>query len=224
MRARPWRGGAGEHGIARLTVSGEDHFRRAAPQIDFDGIAVEPPPGAFLQATLEGETALRRAVTEAIGDAGAVADLFSGCGTFALPMARRARVDAFEGDDAMARSLERAYRNAQGLKPLRALTRDLFRRPLLAKELDAYDAIVIDPARAGARAQFREIAESNVPRVAAISCNPVTFARDARLLIEGGYTLNWIEVIDQFRWSPHIELASFFARDHILSDKSAGER
>ncbi len=184
-----------------------------APLLRFDGIAVELPPGAFLQATAEGEAALRAAVTEAVGEARRVADLFAGCGTFALPLARRAEVLAVEGEAALLAALEAAWRGAGGaLRPVTAMRRDLFRRPLLPSELARLDAVVIDPPRAGAEAQARALAASAVQVVAAVSCNPVTFARDARILAEAGFVIDRIEVVDQFRWSPHVELVARFAR------------
>jgi 23S rRNA (uracil1939-C5)-methyltransferase len=155
--------------------------------------------------------AVTSAVTSAIGPPAAIADLFSGCGTFALPLATQARVHAVEGDAAMITALATGARQATGLRPLTTEVRDLFRRPLLTAELD-YGAVVIDPPRAGAEAQCRELAQSAVPRIAAVSCNPVTFARDARILTQGGYVLDWVQVIDQFRWSAHVELAAAFSK------------
>ena len=207
--------GEGEaHGVVRLTWNGETVAQAARPVLRVGGIDVTPPPGAFLQATEAGEAALRDAVTEALGDAGHVADLFAGLGTFALPLARRAQVHAVEGDAAHCAALAEGWRRAGGLRPLTAETRDLFRRPLDAGELARFDGVVIDPPRAGAEAQMRALAASRVPRIAAVSCNPVTFARDARALVAGGYRLAWVQVVDQFRWSPHVELAALFAREH----------
>ncbi|NNK65912.1 MAG: class I SAM-dependent RNA methyltransferase [Rhodobacteraceae bacterium] len=206
------------HDLARLSWNGEVVVERRPPVQRFDEIEVVPPPGAFLQATRHGEDTLRAAVVEAIGPAKSVVDLFAGCGTFALPLARRARVHAVEAGSDMLSAADRAWRKASGLRDLSTETRDLFRRPLLPDELAHYDAVVIDPPRAGAEAQMREIVEANIPRIAAVSCNPVSFARDAKLLIDGGYRLDWVQIVDQFRWSPHIELAAAFRRDHIASD------
>ena len=200
--------------LARLSAGGDVIVTRRAPVQSFDGIAVEPPPGAFLQATEDGETALRRAVLEAVGNARRVADLFAGCGTFALPLARGAEVLAVEGEPALLDALDRGWRQAEGLKSVRTEVRDLFRRPLEPDELARFDAVVIDPPRAGAEAQTSRLAEARVPRIAAVSCNPVTFARDAKLLVDAGYSLRWVEVVDQFRWSPHVEIAAAFDRDH----------
>lgn len=201
--------------LARLTWDGEAVALRAAPEVRLGPARVALPPGAFLQATAEGEAALLAAVEEAVGPARRVADLFAGAGTFALPLARAAEVHAVEGDAAMIAALERGWRGVGGLKRLTAEARDLFRRPLLPEELARFDAAVIDPPRAGAEAQVAELARSGVPRIAHVSCNPVTFARDARTLVSAGYRLGFVQVVDQFRWSPHIELAAAFARDHM---------
>jgi len=172
---------------------------------------VVPPPGAFLQATAEGEQALVAAVLAAVGGAWRIADLFAGCGTFALPLAAGAEVLAVEGDAAMPAALAAAQR-PPGLRPVRTETRDLFRRPLLAADLAGFEAVVIDPPRAGAEAQSHALAASAVPTVAAVSCDPATFARDARILVDGGYRLVRVQPIDQFRWSGHVELAALFRR------------
>ena len=198
------------HDLARLTVEGEVIVVRRPPAQDFDDITVVPPPGAFLQATASGEATLRSAVFEAISGARRVADLFAGCGTFALPLARQCEVHAVEGDTALITALETGWRGGTGLKKVSTEARDLFRRPLLLDELTGFDAVVVDPPRAGAEALMSEIAASRVPVVAAVSCNPTTFARDARLLIDAGYKLEWIDVVDQFRWATHVELAACF--------------
>lgn len=200
---------AAEHDLARLSVGGDVIVERRPPR---QGFGVVPPPGAFLQATEEGEAALLSRVRRAVGDVRRVADLFSGCGTFALPLAEGAEVHAVEGDGAMTGALDRAWRTGKGLKRVTTEVRDLFRRPLEPDELDRFDAVVIDPPAAGAEAQSRAIAASGVRRVAAVSCNPVTFARDAAILAEAGFGIAWIDVIDQFRWSPHVELAALLHR------------
>jgi 23S rRNA (uracil1939-C5)-methyltransferase len=197
-------------GIARLTWDGETVAQRQPPGQAFGAARVVPPPGAFLQATAEGEAALLAAVTEAVGDARRVADLFAGCGTFALPLAARAEVHAVEAEAAMLAALDCGWRGAAGLKRVTTEARDLFRRPLLAEELKGFDAIVIDPPRAGAEAQVAELARAGVPVIVMVSCNPVTFARDARRLTDSGYNLDWVQVVDQFRWSAHVELAARF--------------
>ncbi|TNF64620.1 MAG: class I SAM-dependent RNA methyltransferase [Rhodobacteraceae bacterium] len=208
-------GVARAHDLARLTWDAEVVALRRPPAQRFGRAEVVPPPGAFLQATPDGEAALLAAVRRALGDAGRVVDLFAGCGTFALPLAEQAEVLAIEGDAAMIQALDRGWRSAPGLKRVRAEARDLFRRPLLAEELQRLDAAVIDPPRAGAEAQTAMLARSGIPVIAAISCNPVTFARDAKSLVQAGYRLNWVQVVDQFRWSPHVELAAAFTLAHI---------
>jgi 23S rRNA (uracil1939-C5)-methyltransferase len=201
--------------FVRLTWADEPVFAETAAIIRFGRVAVSPPPGAFLQATEHGEAALLAAVTEAIAGATRIVDLFAGCGTFSLPLSEVMPVHAVEGDGALVDALQKGARHAEGLKPLTTETRDLFRRPMLASELAAYDAIVIDPPRAGAEAQMNEIAEARVPRIAAISCNPVTFARDAAVLTRAGYRLNWVQPVDQFLWSSHVELAASLSLAHI---------
>lgn len=205
---------AAKAGLARVTWNGEPVVTLSPPQQTFGPAHVTPPAGAFLQATREGEAALLGAVTEAVTGAKVVADLFAGTGTFALPLAARAEVHAAEGDAAMLAALVTGWRQAAGagLHRLTHEARDLFRRPLLAAELARFDAVVIDPPRAGAEAQAYELAGSRVPVIAAVSCNPVTFARDARILTRGGYRIDWLLPVDQFRWSPHVELVARFVR------------
>ncbi len=197
--------------FARLTWGEDTVFTTSPPVQHFGGVAVTPPPGAFLQATPDGEAALVEAVTEAVGDARRIADLFAGCGTFTLPLAYRAAIHAVEGAADMTAALNHAIRHAEGLKPVTSETRDLFRRPLLPDELARFDAVVIDPPRAGAEAQVAQIVAARVPRVAHVSCNPVSFARDAKSLVTAGYRLDWVQPVDQFRYSAHIELAARFS-------------
>ena len=166
------------------------------------------PPAAFLQATAEGEAALARLVLDICSAAGAkkgAADLFAGVGPFALRLAERTRVTAADDDEAALAALVRAA-NAPGLKPVTTERRDLFKNPFLAAELNRFDAVVFDPPRQGAQMQSREIAASRVPIIAAVSCNPGTFARDMRILIDGGYRLAGVTPVDQFRYSAHVEL------------------
>lgn len=203
---------AGQRGFARLSWGGEVIALVEPPVQVFGKARVAPPPGVFLQATGAGEAALLAGVRETVGAARRVADLFAGCGTFALPLAETAEVHAVEGDGAMLAALDKGWRLAEGLKRVTTETRDLFRRPLLADELARFDAVVIDPPRAGGEAQAAELAGSSVARIAAVSCNPVTFARDAALLLDGGYRLDRLRVVDQFRWSAHIELVAGFSR------------
>ncbi|MCG7572669.1 class I SAM-dependent RNA methyltransferase [Phaeobacter sp. CNT1-3] len=198
--------------LARLSWDGEVIGQREPPLQQFGAAQVAPPSGAFLQATPEGEQDLLTTVQEIVGNAKQVIDLFAGCGTFALPLAKTAEVHAVEGEKAMMAALDRGWRQAQGLKKVTHEARDLFRRPLMPDELRKTDAVVIDPPRAGAEAQVRELAQSDVPVIAFVSCNPVTFARDARILIEGPYQMDWVQVVDQFRWSSHVELVAKFSR------------
>ncbi len=198
--------------LSRLTWDDDAVVTRRPPARRLGKALVVPPPGAFLQATAEGEAALVASVAEAVGEASTVADLFAGCGTFALPLAEHAEIHAVEGEAAMIAALDAGWRNTPGLHRTSTEARDLFRRPLLPDELNRYEAVVIDPPRAGAQAQTAEIASARVPVVAAVSCNPVSFARDARILVESGFRLDWIQIVDQFRWSPHVELSARFSR------------
>lgn len=200
------------HGFSRLTWDGETVALRDRPAQTIGRAAVVPPPGAFLQATVEGEAALLSAVQHALGPQKRVVDLFSGIGTFTLPLADRSEVHAVEGDKAMVAALEQGARHAPNLRRVTAEARDLFRRPLEPDELGTFTGAIIDPPRAGAEAQTARLARSTVPVIAAVSCNPVTFARDARLLTTAGYTLDWTQIVDQFRWSTHVELVARFSR------------
>ncbi len=202
-------------GLARLSWEDEVVAMRAPPVHRFDGIDISPPPGAFLQATAHGEAVLTRCVLEITEGARRVVDLFAGCGTFSLPLARHAEVHAVEGSAQMLAALDHGWRNADGLKPVTSEVRDLFRRPLMPDELQKAQAVVLDPPRAGADAQVAELAKVPPPRLAYVSCNPVTFARDAQALVKSGYHLDWIQVVDQFRWSAHVELAASFTASHI---------
>jgi 23S rRNA (uracil1939-C5)-methyltransferase len=199
---------------ARLTLDGDQVAENRVPLQRFGRAEVAPPPGGFLQATAEGEAALVAAVREAVGKAPRVADLFCGAGTFALPLAERAEVLAVEGDAALLRAMEAGWRKAGGaLRRIASMQRDLFRRPMLAQELRKVTAVVIDPPRQGAEAQTRALAGAALETIAAVSCNPATFARDARILADAGWRLDWIQPVDQFRWSPHAELAARFSRE-----------
>lgn len=202
---------AESHGFARLTWNGEMVALRAQPMQRFGRSLVAPPPGAFLQATAEGEQALLRSVALAIGSARKITDLFAGVGTFSLPLAERAEVHAVEGVAAMTAAIDKAARGTEGLRRITVETRDLYRRPLEPDEFKGVEAVVIDPPRAGAEAQARCLAIARVPVIAAVSCNPATFARDARILLNAGYKLDWVQTVDQFRWSAHVELAARFS-------------
>ncbi|MES0148726.1 class I SAM-dependent RNA methyltransferase [Mesorhizobium sp. M0012] len=199
-------------GLARLSVDGEVIIEPNKPVVLFGGVAVAVPPGAFLQATEAAEQAMANIVGQHFARAKKVADLFAGCGSFALRLAARSEVHAVEGDAAALAALDRAFRFASGLKRVTGERRDLFRRPLTFKELNAFDGVVFDPPRAGAEDQSKQIARSDVPLVAAVSCNPVTLARDLRILMDGGYTLKSVTPIDQFLWSPHVEAVALLEK------------
>jgi 23S rRNA (uracil1939-C5)-methyltransferase len=203
---------AQQHGLARLTRHGELVLMRTPPTIEIGNVRVTLPPGSFLQATTAGEEALAALVTGHCKRAKHIADLFCGVGPFALRLAAKARVAAFDSDAGAVAALAKAVTSASGLKPLKAQARDLFRRPLMPQELRDYDTIVFDPPRQGAQAQVKQLAASKIPVVIAVSCNVATFARDARVLIEGGYRLEQVTPVDQFRHTPHVELVARFAR------------
>lgn len=196
------------NGLARLAVDegfgAETRFEPEPVTVTLSGRPVPLPLGAFLQATWEGEQALIEAVREAVAEAERPLDLFAGLGTFALALP--GRVAAAEASREAVLALKRAAPEVE------AQHRDLYRRPFDADELSAYDAVVLDPPRAGAEQQVRAIAATAVPRIAYVSCNPATFARDARLLVDGGYRLEWVQPVGQFLWSTHVELAAAFTR------------
>lgn len=201
---------AEQHRLARITRHGEFVTQRAAPTVRMGRATVELPPGAFLQATAEGEAALAHEVIGHLAGVKTAVDLFCGVGPFALRMAEFARVSAADSDEPAITALIKAS-GASGLKPVSAKRRDLFRQPFAAQELAA-DAIVFDPPRHGAEAQAREIAKSKARIVVAVSCNPTTLARDSRILIDGGYKLRTITPFDQFRYSGHVEVVAKFTR------------
>ncbi|HZZ61336.1 MAG TPA: RNA methyltransferase [Roseiarcus sp.] len=198
--------------LARVSNHGAAVIERRPPQVAFGETLVAPPAGGFLQATEAAEQRLAEFAEEAFGDANKVADLFCGAGAFALRLARRREVFAADSDAASIAALERGAAMAVRLHRIVAETRDLFRRPLRTKELSSFDGALFNPPRAGAEAQAREFAASALPLVVAVSCNASTFARDARLLIEGGFRLETIAPLDQFRFSPHVEIAAVFRR------------
>jgi 23S rRNA (uracil1939-C5)-methyltransferase len=178
----------------------------------FGPLKVNLPPSAFLQPTVEGEQALVSAVLKALPTKGKFADLFSGCGTFSGPMLTRGSVDAYEALPSAVRSLARAA----GRQPLKVFRRDLFRRPLHTEEINRYDAVVFDPPRAGCPEQARKMARAKTRTLIGVSCNPATFARDARLLCDGGYWLQSLEIVDQFMWSHHVEVVGVFTRSRTF--------
>jgi len=204
---------AERHRLARLSLDGgfgpETRWEPEPVTVTLGGVPVPLPIGAFLQATSEGENALVDAVREAVARAGVVADLFAGLGTFALGL-QNARVYAAEAAREAILALKTAAARAQ--RQVAADHRDLYRRPLSVEELDRFAAIVLDPPRAGARDQVANLANSRAPVVAYVSCNPSSFARDAKMLCEGGYQLDWVQPVGQFLWSTHVELAARFSR------------
>jgi len=201
---------AEQHRLARLTRHGELVLMRTPPTITIGTAQVTLPPGSFLQATVAGEETLAALVAEHCGRAKHIADLFCGVGPFALRLAAKARIAAFDNDEGAVTALQKAATSTSGLKPVKAQARDLFRRPLMPQELRDYEAIVFDPPRQGAQAQVLQLAAGKVPVVVAVSCNVATFARDARILIDGGYRLEGVTPVDQFRHTPHVELVARF--------------
>jgi len=201
-----------ELGLARLSLNGEAVASPREPRIAMGWAMVAPPPQSFLQATARGEEELSRLVIAGVGKAKMVADLFCGLGPFALRLAETARVQAYDSDRAAVAALAAAHRRTPGLKPVAAEVRDLFREPLTAKELSPYAAVVFDPPRAGAEAQARQIARSDVRDVIAVSCDPGTLARDAAILVAGGYRLLAATPVDQFKWSFHLETVAHFRK------------
>jgi len=198
--------------IARVVFNGEIVLERAKPQIMFDGVAVTPPPHAFLQATREGQAVLQSHVLALTQGAKMVADLFAGIGTFSLPLARHAKVHAVEQDSEALTALLEAVRKARGLKPVTTEKRDLFKTPLTARELSQFDAVVLDPPRAGAAAQMRQLAAAKIPCIAYVSCDASSFARDAAILVKANFQMGDVTPVDQFLYSDHIELVAGFTR------------
>jgi 23S rRNA (uracil1939-C5)-methyltransferase len=203
---------AEQHRLARLTRHGELVLMRTPPVVSIGTAQVTLPPGSFLQATVAGEEALAALVFKHCKGAKHIADLFCGVGPFALRLATRARIAAFDSDAGAVAALQKAAMATSGLKPIKAEARDLFRRPLMPQELRDFDAVVFDPPRQGAQAQAQQLAASKIPVVVAVSCNAATFARDARILIDGGYRIESVTPVDQFRHTPHVELIARFAR------------
>jgi 23S rRNA (uracil1939-C5)-methyltransferase len=205
--------------LARVSNHGEVVIERRPPRVAFGDTLARLPPGAFLQATEAGEKWLAEFAGRALADTRKVADLFCGAGAFALRLARAREVFAADSDPATIAALVRTAAASTGLHTIRAETRDLFRRPLRADELAAFDAALIDPPRAGALQQARALAASSLPLVVSISCNAATFARDARVLIDGGFQLESVTPLDQFRFSAHVEIAAVFRRSRPKARK-----
>jgi 23S rRNA (uracil1939-C5)-methyltransferase len=198
----------GLRGIDRVSLNGEILVEPIKPMLDFGGVKVTPPPGSFTQATKSAEDAMAELVVAHVGKSKRIADLFAGTGTFSLRLARVGRVHAVESEDKPLAALDHAARNTQGLKPVTIERRDLFRRPLMTSELKVYDAVVFDPPRAGAELQCKELARSTVKKIVAVSCNPLTLARDLALLVEAGYRITSVTPIDQFLWTSHVEVVA----------------
>ena len=203
---------AGAADMARVTLAGEIVYQARQPSVRFGRAEVALPPAAFLQAVPEAEEAMAAFVCRAAEGASRVADLFCGVGTFALRLAERSVVLAADSEAGAVQALAAAVGRTPGLKTVRAEARDLFRRPVLAQELKGIDVAVFDPPRAGAAAQAAEIAASAVPVAIGVSCNPATFGRDARLLVDAGFRLEQVLPVDQFLWSAHVELVGVFRR------------
>ena len=201
-----------ELGLARLSVNGEVIATAVPPRLLIGRAEVALPPGGFLQATALGEETLARLVIDSVGKAKHVADLFCGIGPFALRLAERAKVDAFDNDRAAITALAAAAKATSGLKPVTPEVRDLFREPLVPNEMKHIDAAVFDPPRAGAEAQAKQLARSGVKTVVAVSCDAASFARDAEILVAGGYALTRVTAVDQFKWSSHVEVVALFTR------------
>ena len=197
--------------LARLSNHGDVLIERRPPMLRMGAASVTPPPGAFLQATVAGEETLARLVLEAVGNAKRVADLFAGVGTFALRLTDKRDVFAAENDAGALGALARAS-HSPGLRAVKTEVRDLFRRPLTAAELEAFQAVVFDPPRSGAEAQATTLAAAKVSTVVAVSCSAQTFARDAAILVAGGYVVERITPVDQFRHSPHVEIVGVFRK------------
>ena len=203
---------AAEHRLARIAMNGDALIERTAPTLSFGGVDAVLPPGAFVQAAEAAELEISRLLVDAIGKSKRVADLFCGIGTWTFAIARRSRVLAVDGDQATIDALNVAARRVQGLKPIETKVRDLFREPLSARELKDFDAVIFDPPRAGAKAQAERLAQSDVPLVAAVSCDPGTLARDLRILVDGGYSIESLTPIDQFLFSAHVEVVAVLRR------------
>ena len=201
-----------EQPVARLSFNGEILIEKQPPQLTFGTVLVSPPPGGFVQASLEAEAIMGELVAEHLKKSKRVIDLFSGSGTFALRLSAQSHVHAVEADGPSLAALDKAARRAQGLKPVSVEKRDLFRRPMMTSELKAYQGLVFDPPRAGAEVQVADIARSTIPRLAAVSCNPVTLARDLEILIAGGYRVLSVTPIDQFLWTSHVEVVALLER------------
>ncbi len=198
--------------LARFISHGEALVELAQPFVYIGKAQVRVPSEGFLQPTREGEAVLQEHVVKALSGAKNIADLFAGVGTFALAIAPWSKVHAVESSAGALAALGDAARRTAGLKPVTTERRDLFKRPLSAAELNRFDAVVLDPPRAGALAQIDQLAQSKVGRIAYVSCDAASFARDARVLVDAGFLIGPVVPVDQFLWSEHIELVASFAR------------
>jgi 23S rRNA (uracil1939-C5)-methyltransferase len=203
---------ARQYAIARISFAGETLIERAIPALATGDVECVPPPGAFVQAVEGAEKEMTRLVLAATGKSRRAADLFCGIGAFAFALARTARVLAVDANAQAVTALAAAARLHRGLKPIETRVRDLFREPLAARELAAFDAVVFDPPRAGARDQARQLAQSTVPTIVAVSCDAGTVARDVRILVDGGYAIESVTPIDQFLFSAHVEIVAVLRR------------
>lgn len=204
---------AASAGLVRLSIDGDPVVVMTAPEVTCGGVTVSPPPRTFLQAAATAETMMAELIVAALPrKTRRVADLFCGVGAFSFALSRHVAVAAYDGDRAAVEALQTAARHTQGLKPITANVRDLFREPLSRKELEPFDAVVFDPPRAGGKAQAEALARSKVGTIIAVSCAPATLARDARILVDGGYRIASVTPIDQFVFSPHIEAVAVLRR------------
>ena len=201
-----------ELNLARLTINGNMVAARTTPVVSIGKALVQVPPGSFLQATKVGEETLANLVLASLGKSKSVADLFCGIGPFALRIAEVAKVTAIDSDKPAIASLAQAVRVTSGIKPLKTEVRDLVREPMVANELKEFNAVVFDPPRAGAEAQARQLAKSNVKTIIAVSCDPASFARDAEILLSGGYKIRALTAVDQFKYTSHVETVAAFTR------------
>lgn len=203
-----------QHDLARLTLHGERLIEARVPSVMLEGTQMRAsiPPGSFLQPTATGEALLADLAAEALGSAKNVAETFCGLGPFGLRLSRKMKVSAYDSERGAIECFQRSIRANPGGKPIVAEARDLFRRPLFAPELKAFDAILLDPPRQGAEAQMREVAKSKLTRIAYVSCDPESFARDAKLAVDAGFKLKSVTPVDQFRYSAHVELVAAFSR------------
>ena len=201
-----------KYNLARLSWDGEQIFLSKPPVQRIGKIQIFPPEKFFMQATKEAEIIMVRDVCEALSNAKNIVDLFSGFGTFSIPLSHTKKILAFEQSAEMLSSLDSAWRRTSELKVIKTSIRNLFKNPVSVEELSDIDGAVVNPPRSGSSAQCKELAKSSIPTIVLVSCNPTTFARDAEILVKGFYVVDWVRVIDQFRWSHHVEVIGKFSR------------